>query len=83
MDVRLDGKVALITGGSLGLGRAMALRFAEAGASIAIVARGKEALENTAKELREIAGGNKIATYACNGADASESQLMHAEITKQ
>ena len=83
MDVRLDGKVALITGGSLGLGRAMALRFAEAGASIAIVARGKEALENTAKELREITGENKIATYACNVADASEIQLMHSEITKQ
>ncbi len=39
MDIRLDGKAALITGGSDGLGRAMAIKFADAGANVAILAR--------------------------------------------
>ena len=37
MDVRLDGRTALITGASLGLGRAMALEFARSGADVALV----------------------------------------------
>ena len=81
MDVRLDGKVALITGGSLGLGRAMALKFAESGASVAIVARGKDALESTAAEIRAIGGGNKVAAHACNVADAEEIKAMHTAVT--
>ena len=47
MDIRLDGKAALITGGSEGLGRAMAMamKFADAGANVAILARRSDVLE--------------------------------------
>ena len=83
MDVRLDNKVALITGGSLGLGRAMALRFAEAGASVAIAARGKEALESTAAKIKKITNDDKVTAHACNVADASEVQDLHSNVVSQ
>ena len=44
MELRMDGRKALITGASLGLGKAMAERFAGAGAEVAIVARRAEVL---------------------------------------
>jgi short-subunit dehydrogenase len=54
---RFDGKVALITGASSGIGAASARRFAAEGAAVAMVARGAEALEKVAGGIRA-AGGN-------------------------
>ena len=51
MDLGLDGKVALVTAASRGLGKAVALRLAQEGAHVAICARGKEQLEATAAEI--------------------------------
>jgi NAD(P)-dependent dehydrogenase (short-subunit alcohol dehydrogenase family) len=49
---RLDGRRALVTGASRGLGREMALAFAEAGADVAITGRTEETLARTAAEIR-------------------------------
>jgi 3-oxoacyl-[acyl-carrier protein] reductase len=52
MDMGLRGKVALVTGASLGIGKACAQALANEGCNVAICARGKEALEKTAAEIK-------------------------------
>jgi NAD(P)-dependent dehydrogenase (short-subunit alcohol dehydrogenase family) len=60
MKRKLDGKVAVVTGASSGVGRAIARAYAEAGANVALIARNGEALENAAQEVRE-RGGEALA----------------------
>lgn len=49
----LSGKIALVTGGSRGLGKAMALAFAEAGADVVVASRKLEACEEVARQVRD------------------------------
>jgi NAD(P)-dependent dehydrogenase (short-subunit alcohol dehydrogenase family) len=48
---RVDGKVAIVTGASRGIGKAIALTLAEAGADVTVIARTKEQIEKTAAEI--------------------------------
>jgi 3-oxoacyl-[acyl-carrier protein] reductase len=51
--VNLKGKTAVITGGSRGIGKAIATRLAENGVNLVLAARGQEALDKTVKELKD------------------------------
>ena len=63
MDLGLNGKVALITASSAGLGKAIAVELAAEGAKVAICARGAKTLEETRKEIAD-AGGDVLAVSA-------------------
>lgn len=52
----LEGKVALVTGASQGLGRALALAYARAGARLAINARREESIRPVAEEIARVGG---------------------------
>jgi NAD(P)-dependent dehydrogenase (short-subunit alcohol dehydrogenase family) len=75
----LKGRTILITGGGTGLGRSMALRFAELGANLFLVARRSEPLEETAKEIRSRSA--RAAYAACDVRDfaAVENAIASAE----
>ncbi len=66
MQLSVEGRAALITGGSKGLGLAMGLAFAGAGGKVALVARGAEALAKAEAELRAAAPGAEVATVAAD-----------------
>ena len=57
MDLELEGKAAIVTGGSRGIGKAVARELGLEGVDVAIVARGREALDETAAELAAETGG--------------------------
>ena len=68
---RLADKVALITGGGTGIGRAIALAFAREGARVAIAGRRKEKLKETLRELeKEGSEGLAIVVRCVEGRDA-------------
>lgn len=65
MDLGLKGKVAAITGGSEGIGKATAMLLAAEGAKVAICARRKDVLESAAEEIRQETNG-EVLTVSCD-----------------
>jgi len=57
---RLTGKVAIVTGSSSGIGKAIALRFGEEGASVVVAARNAEGCEKTARAIRQKGGDARV-----------------------
>ncbi|MGE8517117.1 MAG: SDR family oxidoreductase [Alcaligenes nematophilus] len=73
----LDGKVALVTGASSGIGRAIALKFAEQGAALVLTARRGALLEAVAKEIRQSGGRAEFVAGDITQAETHE-QLIEA-----
>jgi NAD(P)-dependent dehydrogenase (short-subunit alcohol dehydrogenase family) len=72
MDIRLDGRVAVVTGASRGIGRATAELLAASGARVVLTSRKADALEAAAAEVAAAVPGAEVAWVAAN-AGASEA----------
>ena len=76
MDLKLFGKRAVVTGGSRGIGKAIARTLAEEGVSVVISARGQDALDATAEELTNETGSTVTGVVADTGSDDSVRNLI-------
>jgi len=80
MDLGLSGKNVLITGGSMGIGRACTRLFAQEGCQVAITARTEDALVNTANEIQAETGSRIIPLPGDMGVQADVERVTAAAI---
>ena len=80
MDIRLDGRAAIVTGGSKGLGYAIAMEFAKSGADVAVAARGREALDQAVNEIKAQAKGRVIGVTGDVGDPAGIKSIYDAAV---
>src|ERR687883_2113841 len=76
MDLELAGKTAIVTGGSRGIGKAVARELAGEGVDVAVVARSADALRASAAELAEATGRRIVPIVADTGSDESVKAMV-------
>ena len=77
----LKGRTALITGASKGLGKAMALALAQAGASIALVSRDGTRLNDVAQQIRD--GGGSAEVFVADVSDEAQVAKVRAAFSEK
>jgi NAD(P)-dependent dehydrogenase (short-subunit alcohol dehydrogenase family) len=81
LEGNVSGKVVLITGASSGIGKTSALRLAEAGAHVLLVARSAEKLEETALEIADL--GGVCTSYTADVSDMEDCDRLVAKVLEQ
>lgn len=78
MNARLSGKIAVVTGAGSGIGRAIAVRFAQEGAIVRLVDLNEQACKEAVEEIAR--SGGTAAAYACNVADQANVKAVFVEM---
>jgi NAD(P)-dependent dehydrogenase (short-subunit alcohol dehydrogenase family) len=83
MDIRLDGRSAIVTGGSKGLGLAIAREYAASGADVAILARDPGALAEAKQQIQAGAHGRKVLAISCDVSKADAIKKAYDEVMSE
>jgi NAD(P)-dependent dehydrogenase (short-subunit alcohol dehydrogenase family) len=83
MDIRLDGRSAIITGGSKGLGLAIAQEYAASGADVAILARDPGTLAEAKQQIEAGSPGRKVAAISCDVAKAADIRRAYDQVMSE
>ena len=83
MDIRLNGRSAVVTGGSKGLGLAIAEEYAKSGADVAILARNPDTLAEAKAKIQAGAPGRKIAAISCDVSKAADIRKTYDQIMSE
>ena len=81
MPGKVDGRVALVTGGGSGIGRATSLKFASEGARVVVADIVPQAGEDTAKIIRD-AGGDALSTHVDVTDEASVASMVEFVVSE-